>query len=109
MKCDASGVGCLSKWFGFDMYEEYQGLHHALLTRRTMESPPQELDEEKLEAAIAGVLNEQRLSDEQAAASLRAEFPSLLPQKDVTAQTVQKDTGLTAKLRQKWAELSGAA
>ncbi|NOD64202.1 MULTISPECIES: hypothetical protein [unclassified Ruegeria] len=74
-----------------------------------MESPPQELNEEKLDAAIADMLDEQRELDEQAAAHFRTEFPRLLPQKDVTAQAARKQSGLSAILRQKWAELSGAA
>ncbi len=76
---------------------------------RTMESPPQELDEGKLDAAIADMLDEQRDLDEQAAAHFRTEFPRLLPQEDLKAQAARKENGLSAILRQKWAELSGAA
>ncbi len=104
-----SGVGCLSEWFGVKMYEDYERSLHAPLKWRTMESAPQELDEEKLDAAIADLLNEQRQSEDQKAAMLRPEFPQLLPQEDVSAQAALKENRLSAILRQKWAELSGAA
>ncbi|WP_298850478.1 hypothetical protein [uncultured Ruegeria sp.] len=106
---DVSGVGYLSEWFGVKMYEEYERPVHPLLKWRTMESPPQELDEEKLDAAIADLLNEQRQSEDRTVATLRPEFPILIPQEDVTAQAAMKDKRLSAVLRQKWAELSGAA
>ncbi|WP_050604123.1 hypothetical protein [Ruegeria sp. 6PALISEP08] len=91
------------------MYKEYDNSLHGPMRFRTMESPPQDVDEEKLDAAIAGLLDEQRELDEQAALHFRTEFPRLLPQKEVTAQTPSKQSGLSAILRQKWAELSGAA
>ncbi len=90
------------------MYEEYDKSLHAPWQYRTMESPAQELDEEKLDAAIADLLGEQAAEDK-AEPSQRLEFPDLKSQKEVSAQADAKEAGLSASLRQKWAELSGAA
>jgi hypothetical protein len=50
------------------------------------------------------------MSDEEKSETLvRPEFPSLIPQEDVAAHDAEKVTGLSGALRQKWAELSGAA
>jgi len=58
---------------------------------------------------MADLLNEQRQSEDQRVAMLRPEFPQLLPQEDVSAQAALKEIRLSSILRQKWAELSGAA
>lgn len=87
------------------MYEEYDKSLHAPWRYRTMESPAQELDEAKLDAAIADLLGEQTSDD----TSERLEFPELKSQPEVEAQATPKDSGLSASLRQKLAELSGAA
>ncbi|NOD35034.1 MULTISPECIES: hypothetical protein [unclassified Ruegeria] len=91
------------------MYKEYDNSLHTPLKWRSIETQPQELDEEKLDAAIANLMEEQRELDELAALNFRTEFPRLLPQKEVTNQAASKQNGLSAILRQKWAELSGAA
>ena len=88
------------------MYEEYDKSLHAGLKYTTMESAPQKLDEEKLDAAIADLISEQRV-DERKVRQL--DLPRLRSQEDCAATDGQADAGLTATLRQKWAELSGAA
>lgn len=74
-----------------------------------MESPARELDEAKLDAAIADILSEEQSVENKVEPIRRPEFPDLKPQEDVRASRAQQDAGLSAILRQKWAELSGAA
>ena len=91
------------------MYEEYDQSLHSPLKWRTMESPAQELDEDKLDADIADLIGAQMSDEEKSETLVRPEFPSLIPQEDVAAHDAEKATGLSGTLRQKWAELSGAA
>ncbi len=74
-----------------------------------MESPPQELNEEKLDAAIADMLREDACQQPNVASMKRPEFPDLVPQEEVRTGAKTEATGFSANLRQKWAELSGAA
>ncbi|WP_235962880.1 hypothetical protein [Ruegeria haliotis] len=74
-----------------------------------MESPAREFDESRLDAAIADILGEDKPVEQKAETPSRPEFPDLSPQEEVTARIGPKDAGLSAVLRQKWAELSGAA
>lgn len=73
-----------------------------------MESPPLELDEDKLDAAIADILKQEDGEKKPSEPIRRPEFPDLMPQEDV-ARLEAKQDGLSAALRQKWAEFSGAA
>jgi len=73
-----------------------------------MESPPRELDEARVDAAIADILKQEAAERPPAPPPVRPEFPVLRTQEDV-AQLKPEDGGLSAALRQKWAELSGAA
>lgn len=91
------------------MYEEYDKTLHGPLKYKTMESPAQELDEAKLDAAIADMLKQEPSVDNKVEPIRRPEFPDLKSQEDVTALDAHKDAGLSAVLRQKWAEFSGAA
>ena len=86
------------------MYEEYDKSLHKPWQYRTMESPAQELDEVKLDAAIADLIGEQKAEPSQ-----RLEFPDLKSQPEISAKDTAEDGGLSGALRQKWAELSGAA
>ncbi|MBO9434283.1 hypothetical protein J7394_08705 [Ruegeria sp. R13_0] len=90
------------------MYEQYDKSLHAPWALNTMESPPQELDEAKLDAAIADMLREEA-GQQNVAPMKRPEFPDLVPQEEVRTGSNSKSTGFSANLRQKWAELSGAA
>lgn len=71
-----------------------------------MESPPRDLDEEALDASIAELLSQEAPAVQLASDSPRSrpEFPVLQPQEVPAA-----DAGLSAMLREKWAQLSGAA
>ncbi|WP_241484126.1 hypothetical protein [Ruegeria sp. ANG-R] len=73
-----------------------------------MESAPRKLDEEALDAAIADILSQEEPTPvmEAGPVPLRPEFPVLQPQEPLV---MQADPGLSKVLRQKWAQLSGAA
>lgn len=87
------------------MYEEYDKSLHAPWKLKTMESPPQELDEKKLDAAIADLMKQEAEPRQPVASIKRREFPDLVAQEEVKPEV----RGFSANLRQKWAELSGAA
>lgn len=74
-----------------------------------METPARELDDARVEAAIAEILMAENV-DEQARPNRvvadRPEFPELLPD---DAPTSPEHRGVAAVLRQKWADFSGAA
>ncbi len=74
-----------------------------------MESPAQDLDEDRVDAAIADILGKGAAAEEPVEMPSRPEFPDLPSQDSVKAETASKEAGLSAVLRQKWAELSGAA
>ncbi|SDX11410.1 hypothetical protein SAMN05444358_10364 [Ruegeria halocynthiae] len=81
---------------------------HAPLQLKPMESLPRDLDEEALDVAIADILNQEDSARKLDAGPppLRPEFPVLQPQESSVAHA---DLGLSSVLRQKWAQLSGAA
>ncbi len=71
-----------------------------------MESQPRDLDEDALDATIADILSQDVHAPVAEKQTVRAEFPVLQPQE---VPVMQADSGLGAVLRQKWAQLSGAA
>lgn len=71
-----------------------------------MESPARELDEEALDATIADILSQEAPAPETSSQPVRSEFPVLQPQENFAAHTA---SGLGGVLREKWAQLSGAA
>ncbi len=79
---------------------------HAPTQLKTMESPPRELNEEALDASIADILRQEKPAVVTEKRPVRAEFPMLQPQELPIAQ---EEAGLGSVLRQKWAQLSGAA
>ncbi len=91
------------------MYEEYDKSLHAPRKLKTMESPPQELDEKQLDVAIADLLKQESEPQQNVASIQRPEFPDLRPQEEVMPESARQIGGFSANLRQKWAELSGAA
>ncbi len=76
-----------------------------------METRARAFDEERLDAAIADILQAEKADEPVAVAeekvALRSEFPELAPPEQ--AQPQLPEAGVAATLRQKWAELSGAA
>lgn len=77
-----------------------------------MESEGRVLDEAKLDTAIADLLREEESEDPEPAvetANPKAVFPVLTEQAEIDEELEPRGAGLTATLRQKWAELSGAA
>lgn len=91
------------------MYEEYDRSLHSPARLKTMESPAQELDEGKLDAAIADLLSEEASLATQGEPLKRPEFPDLRSQDGLDAHATAETARLSVTLRQKWAELSGAA
>ncbi|WP_170562947.1 hypothetical protein [Ruegeria atlantica] len=77
-----------------------------------MESKGHDLDEEQIDSAIADLLGAETPPEngavqvEPAASLILPELPS---QESLAEETSGNDAGLTATLRQKWAELCGAA
>jgi hypothetical protein len=77
-----------------------------------MESEGRVLDEAKLDMAIADLLKEEESEDPEPAldaAKPQTVFPVLPEQAEMDEVDHPRDTGFAATLRQKWAELSGAA
>ncbi|WP_170402547.1 hypothetical protein [Ruegeria arenilitoris] len=77
-----------------------------------MESEGRVLDEAKLDTAIADLLREEESEDPEPAAEPakpKAAFPVLPEQAEMDEEAQTRNSGLAATLRQKWAELSGAA
>ncbi len=94
------------------MYEGYDKPLHPPLRYKSMESEARVLDEAKLDSAIADLLREEEIEDPEPAAELakpQAIFPVLPQQAEMDEEVQPRDSGLAATLRQKWAELSGAA
>lgn len=79
---------------------------HAPMQMKPMESAPRELDEDALDATIADILSEEKPATVVEKPTLRTEFPTLQPQE---TPAVQDEPGFGDVLRQKWAQLSGAA
>ncbi|MEX0305891.1 MAG: hypothetical protein AB3N12_00760 [Ruegeria sp.] len=98
----------VSKGIGGKMTNGYDRPLHSPLQLKPMESAPRKLDEEALDTAIADILSQEEPTSDMEAAPvpLRSEFPVLQPQESLVVPT---DPGLSAVLRQKWAQLSGAA
>lgn len=71
-----------------------------------METPARDLDEARIEAAIADILTENGSTPQDRDVADRPEFPKLRAA-DVPDPTEHQS--VTAVLRQKWAEFSGAA
>lgn len=77
-----------------------------------MESEGRELNESKLDSAIADLMGAEAPSEPQktqrepATSSVLPELPS---QESLNEETSGNEAGLAATLRQKWAELCGAA
>ena len=92
------------------MVDEYDKPLHSPLKWKTMETRARDFDEARLDAAIADILQAEN-ADEPAVAeekvAFRPEFPDLAPQEQAEPQ--MPEPGVAATLRQKWAELSGAA
>ncbi len=90
------------------MVNEYDRSLHVAGGYRVMETPPRELDEARIDAAISQIIDAARqdapvvLQPEQ---PRRLEFPELSPAEEQSAA----QRGVAALLRQKWAEFSGAA
>ncbi|WP_170327121.1 hypothetical protein [Ruegeria arenilitoris] len=77
-----------------------------------MESEGRVLDEAKLDSAIADLLREEESEEPEPAAEAakpKMAFPILPEQAEMDEEVQHRNTGLAATLRQKWAELSGAA
>ncbi|WP_170350557.1 hypothetical protein [Ruegeria atlantica] len=77
-----------------------------------MESEARVLDEAKLDSAIADLLREDEPEDpepEVKSTKAPAVFPELPQQAEMDEEVETKDSGLGATLRQKLAELRGAA
>ncbi|GAA6159420.1 hypothetical protein NBRC116589_15940 [Ruegeria sp. HU-ET01832] len=88
------------------MREEYDKPLHSPLPWKSMESEGQVLDETKLDLAIADLMNQEH--------SVKSEpepTPPTIPASEDKPQEAAPDTviGFSASLRQKWAELVGAA
>ncbi len=80
-----------------------------------MESEGRELDEAKLESAIADLLSDEPddkpepLVSADDAARKEQVFPELPEQEDIEVDVSPQSSGLAATLIQKWAEIRGAA
>ncbi|WP_420585105.1 hypothetical protein [Ruegeria sp.] len=77
-----------------------------------MESEGHVLDEAKVDSAIADLLRDDEPEEPEPAAEpvkTHDAFPDLPDQAEMDEETAAQDTGLSATLRQKWAELRGAA
>ncbi|MDA7964109.1 hypothetical protein [Ruegeria sp.] len=85
------------------MYNEYDKSLHAPWGYRTMESPPQELDDDATDVAIAGLLKEEAPD---VPSQAQVVFPTLAAPSE---EDKPQETGVAAILRQTWAHLSGAA
>lgn len=93
------------------MYEGYDKPIHPPLKWKSMESEARDLDEAKLDSAIADLFSEEESEEPEPAdmpASAQVAFPELAEQEAVE-EALPTDSGLAATLRQKWAELRGAA
>ncbi|WP_282152423.1 hypothetical protein [Ruegeria atlantica] len=94
------------------MREQYDRPLHSPLPWRSMETKGHELDEDQVDSAIADLLGAEMSSEqksepaESVASSVLPELPS---QESMGEDLAGNDAGLTATLRQKWAELCGAA
>ncbi|MGV6805588.1 MAG: hypothetical protein ACWA49_15430 [Ruegeria sp.] len=91
------------------MVDGYDKSLHAPLRYKTMESPSRDLDEARVEAAIADIMaaNEtESRSQPEVARVERPEFPELYADEPEDPSRLQ---GVASILRQKWAEFSGAA
>ncbi|WP_170445656.1 hypothetical protein [Ruegeria arenilitoris] len=91
------------------MVDGYDKPLHAPLRYKTMETPARELDEARLEAAIAGVLAEADAESEEPCEEFSAKHPELPELQPEETETETQNSGVAALLRQKWAEFSGAA
>ncbi|MEX0329591.1 MAG: hypothetical protein AB3N07_12780 [Ruegeria sp.] len=93
------------------MIDNYDKPLHAPLQYKTMESPAQELDEVALDATIADLIGDDTPSEPTGAeqTTRRPEFPDLRPQEPRASQPSKQVEGVGSVLRQKWAQLSGAA
>ena len=100
------------KCFGDQMVDNYDKPLHAPLRWKTMESPARDLDEARVDAAIADILGDgvsAAQKDTSAEHDDRSEFPELSAQDTLAAPTPDQNSGVAAIIRQKWAEFSGAA
>lgn len=79
---------------------------HAPARYKPMESAPRELNEEALDASIAEILNQEKPAPVVKQQPVRTEFPLLKPQESIASESEPR---LAAALRQRWAQLSGAA
>lgn len=90
------------------MYERYDKPLHAPLRYKSMETKGEVMDEAKVDAAIADLLREED-PDEPEPAKAKPDFPEVPEQAETDGQEKNRETGLAAAIRQKLAELSGAA
>jgi len=90
------------------MYEGYDKPLHPPLKYKSMETEGRALDEAKLDSAIADILREEE-PEEPEPAQTQSVFPELPDQAEMDEEVQPQDSGLAATLRQKWAELRGAA
>ena len=104
-------TNCVGAVFGLvvKMIDGYDKPLHAPWQYKTMESPAQELDEVAIDAAIADLMSEENPDGKASEVKRRPEFPDLLPQEPRVARVRQQDGGAGSSLRQKLAQLAGAA
>ncbi|MCG7520111.1 hypothetical protein [Ruegeria sp. Ofav3-42] len=74
-----------------------------------MESEGHELDEVKLDSAIADLMEAEAPPRPQREPAISSILPELPSQESLNEASSGNDAGLAATLRQKWAELCGAA
>ncbi len=94
------------------MYEEYDKPLHPPLKYKSMESQGCVLDESKLDSAIADLLQEEEREEPEPAEEaerVQRAFPELPEQAQIDEESRSQESGFTAVLLQKWAELRGAA
>ena len=98
----------VSKGIGGQMTNGYDKPLHSPLQLKPMESAPRKLDEQALDVAIADIMSQEEPTPDAVAGPvpLRSEFPVLQPQESLASKS---DPKLSTVLRQKWAQLSGAA
>lgn len=83
------------------MYDEYDKPLHSPPKWRSMQSEGRSLDEAKVDAAIANLLNEEVPKEESTTVGPRAQF--------LETEAEVPEGGIATSLRQKLAELCGAA
>ena len=95
-----------------DMFNEYDKPLHAPSRMKMMKSPGQELDEQKVDAAISSLISDLGSEDDLEPEPGR-DLPELAAQEEVDEivdeAPATEENGVKHLLRQTWAHLSGAA